>query len=241
MSSPLISFHFTKSKNLSEMEEKPETSALTNNVLESMSLHPQELDLYEPHRLDSFKAVGPETLNPYVDPTNPADSGESVYIDDIFPSESFSTQPSPEASQAHDCVPPKPPTSIFQHAPTNPSSISPSQDTALDLLNRPKPPAPVRYNRANDDTPTRFSDVENSPPLCASGSVGSDIPQEDLLDSDGEWGPIQSHMGLHTEFDLSQVSNIIDSEGQSLGGKEERKKKKRKKKSKAVLSFVSEC
>lgn len=223
------------------MEGNPEASALSNHVLESMSLHAQELDLYELHKLDSLKALGPGTPNPYVSATNPADPGASVDIDDVFPSESFSTQPSPEGSLADNCFPPKPQISIFQRAPTNPSPMTPSQDTAVDLLKHPKSPASVPHNRARDDTPTRFSDVETSP-LCA-GSVGSDIPQEDPLDSDGdgEWWPTQPHIELPTEFGLSQTSNTVDSDGQSLGGMGERKKKKRKKRSKAVISFVSEC
>ena len=82
--------------------------------------------------------------------------------------------------------------------------------------------------------PTRYSDIEDSPPLVAAGFVGDEIPRVDPLDSDGEWQPTPTLADLlPTKAATSQP--VTGEEGQIMGIMEEKKKRKRrKKKSKGV-------
>ena len=186
-----------------------------------LSLHAQELDLNEFHKLDSLLSINDTNIQK--DPSIP---DTEIDLDDILPSESFSTQVSPTTSLVDGLVHKKPSISIFQHSDEPNVAIG-------GLPSPPKTPVP----REKDDLPTRCSDIEDSPPLVAAGFVGDEIPTVDPLDSDGEWQPIPTLADfLPTKNAVSQA--VDGEEGQEMGIMEEKKKrKKKKKKSKGVESL----
>jgi len=200
-----------------------------------MSIHAQEIDLDE---LNEFDTLAPNdsasqveiTDIPYPDSLDDGNLAQTSDIDEIFPSESFSTHASPAASATDGAIPRKPTISLFANNDTN--TIPVTSKAAL-----PSPPPSVRVSRTNDDVPSRFSDVEKTPPLHAAGFVGDEIPTVDPLDSDGEWGPVPTLADLPTKFALNQLTGDVAGEDVDCGlgiVEERKKKKKRKKKSKGV-------
>ena len=211
---------------MSEMETETDDSRypVSPNPLKSfpeLSLHAKELDLDKLDKLDFLLSTNDTDIRQ--DPSIP---GTEIDLDDILPSESFSTQVSPTTSLVGGLVHQKNPISIFQQTD--------EPNVALGLPSPLKTPAP----RRKDDLPTRCSDIENSPPLVAAGFVGNEIPTVDPLDSDGEWQPIPTLANLlPTKNAMNQI--VDGDEGQEMGIMEEKKKRKRKKKkSKAVEPLV---
>ena len=125
-------------------------------------------------------------------------------------------------------VPSKPPISIFQRPVTPPAP--PSEPPAL-----PSPPRVVAAkatSRAEDDKPSRYSDIEDSPPLQAADLRGDDIPRFGGFESDGEW----TLPAKPAQFSNLFLVETPDGDTQQLEfGQEPTKTKKRKKKSKGVL------
>jgi hypothetical protein len=193
-----------------------------------ISLHAQQLDLDELHKLDTI----PSNTLPIPDDKDPLPIDELATsipsdtdlddLDDILPSESFSTQVTPTGSLVDGVASRKPPISIF-----NPPELDLPPPVQLAI-----PPDTV--DRTKDDVAGRCSDVEDSPPLQAAGFVGDEIPTVDPLDSDGEWCEMPRAGGMPT---LRALSQLAGDEAAALGFEEEKKKKKkRKKKSKGVCS-----
>ena len=208
-----------------ETEADDSSHPVPSNVITpftEMSLHAQELDSNELHKLDSLFSTN--DTDRQQDPSIP---DTEVDLDDILPSESFSTQVSPTTSLVDGLVHQKPSISIFEQTDEPNVAIG-------GLPSPPKTPVP----RKKDDLPTRCSDIEDSPPLIAAGFVGDEIPTVDPLDSDGEWKPIPTLGDLLPT--KNEVSKTVDGEeGQEMGVVEEKKKrKKKKKKSKGVESFA---
>jgi hypothetical protein len=207
-----------------ETEADDSNHPITSNVITSfteMSLHAQELDSNELHKLDSLFSTN-ET-NSQQDPSIPS---TEVDLDDILPSESFSTQVSPTTSLVDGLVPKKLSISIFEQTDEPNVAVG-------GLPSPPKTPAP----RKKEDLPTRCSDIEDSPPLVAAGFVGDEIPTVDPLDSDGEWQPIPT-VGDRLPTKNAMSNTVNGEEGQEVGIVEEKKRrKKKKKKSKGVETF----
>ena len=196
-------------------------------LIPDMTLHAQELDLTELDNLDSLLPNDLNTIQSHPIPGAEIDDD----LDGILPSESFSTQVSPTTSLVDGAVPKKPPISLFQHTDSNNNNLNSIPDH--DKTGLPSPPKSP--DRRKDDSPTRCSDIEDSPPLQAAGFVGDEIPSVDPLDSDGEWAlsPTLADL-LPTKAAWKQRQ-----EGQEMNVAEEKKKrKKKKKKSKGVLSVT---
>lgn len=207
-----------------ETEADDSSHPVPSNVITSfteMSLHAQELDSNELHKLDSLFST--KETNSQQDPSIPSTETD---LDDILPSESFSTQVSPTTSLVDGLVHKKPSISIFEQ----------TDELNVAIGGLPSPPkTPV--TRKKEDLPTRCSDIEDSPPLIAAGFVGDEIPTVDPLDSDGEWQPIPTVGDLLPT--KNAMSNTVNGEeGQKMGIVEEkRRRKKKKKKSKGVETF----
>ena len=211
-----------------------------------VSLHSQPLDLDELLKFDTRTVDPPpfdEQLSVLPMMSVPIDIQPSdidhqeiphseIDLDDILPSESFSTQVTPTGSLVNGVAPRKPPISIFQTPPDD--TPEPPVDDESTVL--PSPPA-TPDRKKQDDVPGRYSDVEDSPPLEAAGFVGDEIPMVDPLDSDGEWCKVPKMGDLPTLRALSQIAGE-DAEASGLS-EDKKKKKRRNKKSKGVRSPTS--
>jgi hypothetical protein len=217
----------------------PETELALLDKASDMTLHAQELNFDELNKMDLLFSDDLEATA-RLGPLQPETSGlqdsfdMGISLDDILPSESFSTHASPANSLVDGVVHKKAPISILENKPI------PSD--ARDIQNPPRLPFVPQPDRTKDDIPSRFSDVENSPPIRAAGFVGDEIPTIDPLDSDGEWGPIPTYADLAAKFSLGQSGNTgegEDGDHQFEIVEEKKKKKKKKKRSKGVFSPLS--
>jgi hypothetical protein len=220
----------------------PETGLALSDKTSDMTLHAQEFSLDELNKIDFLFSDNSETtasLNPMQPETSAfQDSFDNgIDLNDILPSESFSTHASPATSLVDGVVHNKPPISIFA-TKSIPSDLPKHDATYIPT----SPKVSSQPDRTKDDIPSRFSDVENSPPIRAAGFVGDEIPTIDPLDSDGEWGPIPTYADLTAKFSLSQSGNAGEGEdgsNQFEAVEDKKKKKKKKKKSKGVFTPFS--
>jgi hypothetical protein len=222
----------------------PETELAFLDKTSDMTLHAQELNFDDLNKMDFLFSDDLEATA-RLDPLQPETSAlqdsfdMGINLDDILPSESFSTHASPATSLVDGVVHKKPPISILENKPI-PSDL-PKHD-ARDIQKPPKVSSIPQPDRTKDDIPSRFSDVENSPPIRAAGFVGDEIPTIDPLDSDGEWGPIPTYADLAAKFSLGQSGSAAEGEDgdhQFEVVEEKKKKKKKKKRSKGVFSPLS--
>jgi hypothetical protein len=222
----------------------PETGLALSDETSDMTLHAQELNLDDLNKMDFLLSDNSEataSLGPIQPETSALQDSfdNGIDLDDILPSESFSTHASPATSLVDGVVYRKPPISIFE-TKSIPSDLP--KHEATEIQTSPKVSSIPQPDRTKDDIPSRFSDVENSPPMRAAGFVGDEIPTIDPLDSDGEWGPIPTYADLVTKFALRQSGNAGEGEdgsNQFEVAEDKKKKKKRKKKSKGVFSTLS--
>jgi hypothetical protein len=206
-----------------------------------MTLHAQEVGLDELNKMDFLFSDNSETTAGlgHIQPEALAfqeSFDNETDLDDILPSESFSMHASPTTSLVDGMVHKKPPISIFE-TKSIPSDL-PKHD-ARDIPKSPKVSSILQLDCTKDDIPSRFSDVENSPPIRAAGFVDDEIPTIDPLDSDGEWGPIPTYADLAAKFSLRQSGNtgeVEDGSNQFEVVEDKKKKKKKKTKSKGVLT-----
>jgi hypothetical protein len=248
---PPLSLHSVQTRHNHEMEapspEDPKAVVLAaKDPYADMAIHAQELDFDELNKLDSLLADDSTTTTldaaESVHHTDNGNSDTESNLDDILPEESFSTHPSPSGSQVDGKAYRKPPISIFQTDysppeptkphntdPTTPPTAEPIQSDPKGLPSPPETPA-SHPDRAKDDVPGRYSDIEGTPPMRAAGFVGDEIPRVDPLDSDGEWAELAD---FRKKFSMAgngdEASNLSVME-------DKKKKKKRKKKSKGVWS-----
>ena len=110
---------------------------------------------------------------------------------------------------------------LFRSYPT-PATSQPVQNDSAAVPSPPETPTPV-VDRAKDDVPAHYSDIEGTPPIRAAGFVGNEIPQVDPLDSDGEWAEL-------AEIRKKLATGQQGDDPNNLGFMEEKRKKKRKKK-----------
>ena len=208
-------------------------TSLDMSTLSDVTLHAQKLDLNDLHTCSSLHF--PTENNPLSIDEIPIPDTE-IGLDDILPSESFSTQVTPTTSLIDGQVPRKPHISIFQPQDLPGSTTQATEPAAEEKeTGLPSPPrTPVRVvDRAADDVPVKWSDVESTPPLVAAGFVGDEIPRVDPLDSDGEWFEMPGTEGMRT---LQAFRRFTEQDATVSGFGEDKKTKQRKKKSKGVRS-----
>ena len=188
-----------------------------------MALRAQELDLDELDKLADMNLDSPKPSLERPESTAFSPGLEeittNVDVDDILPDESFSANPSPEGSLINGRTNTKPPISIFQQPTLIPEPVKPATPPMSPLKQR---------DRSKDDIPVRCSDIDDSPPMGATGMTCDEIPHIDNLDLDNEWGPVPEFSGLPEQFVPQKPA-----EG-GLNVSNDKKQKKRKKKSKGV-------
>jgi len=209
----------------------PAPCPTTGKLPSKMTLHAEPLDLGELNKFDEDNLF--TTVNGSIKQLNLNDHDNSeteVDLDDIQPGESFSARGSPATSVVDGVVPTKPPISIFNRPVTPPTR--PSEPIGLPGSEKSHPEKSP--DRTKDDTPARYSDVENTPPLEIADLEEDDIPKFESLESDGEW-MLPTKPPEFPTFPTTVSVETPDGQTQELGfSQEPKKKKKKKKKSKGV-------
>jgi hypothetical protein len=218
--SPPIASILLISKMAAAAVPEPNPLATMKLAEPNLELHAQELDLEKLDRFASMSLENPdETAVDSASSSLQKDDNLKDDCDDILPDESFSAQPSPEASLVNGHSHTTPPISIFEK--TSASPIKPDRPSSVSMRDRKK-----------DDIPIRYSDVEDSPLLKP-----SDFPTEsvtfDEFNSDEEWGPVPEMTGLPPQF----ISQVQKKASPSIA-EEKKKRKKKNKKTKGVYASL---